>query len=75
VPSTYEALPTYRLVTPAGVCRLPDGLDAHLMSMLGAIAEQEAENARLNAEEAAEEEAALEKERQRIAAEEAKRGQ
>ncbi|KLT43291.1 hypothetical protein CC85DRAFT_284636 [Cutaneotrichosporon oleaginosum] len=75
VPSTYEPLPTYRLVTPTGVCRLPHGLDSHLMNMLNAIAEQEAENARLNAEEAAEEEAALEKERQRIAEEEAaKRG-
>lgn len=74
MPSTYEPLPTYRLVTPVGVCRLPDGLDAHLMRMLGAIAEQEAENARLNAEEAAEEAAALEVERRRIAEDEAKRG-
>ncbi|BEJ14922.1 hypothetical protein CspHIS471_0406890 [Cutaneotrichosporon sp. HIS471] len=74
VSSTYEPLPTYRLVTTDGVCRLPDGLDAHLMSMLDAIAAQEAENARLDAEEAEAEEAALQVERQRIAEEEAKRG-
>lgn len=74
MPSTFEPLATYRLVTPAGVCRLPAGLDAHLLTMLDAIAEQEAENARWNAEEAEAEEAALEAERARIAEEEAAAG-
>lgn len=44
---------TYRLVTPAGVMRLPEGLDRHLMSVLEGMVEQEAENARLDAEEIA----------------------
>jgi hypothetical protein len=37
VPSTYEPLPSYRLVTPNGPLVLPRGLDKYLVTALEKI--------------------------------------
>jgi hypothetical protein len=41
VPSTYEPLPSYRLVTSDGPIVLPRGLDKHLVERLSAIDSEE----------------------------------
>jgi hypothetical protein len=41
VPETYDAQPTYRLVTSNGPLILPRGLDKHLIEQLEAIDKQE----------------------------------
>lgn len=41
VPSTYEPLPSYRLVTAGGPIVLPRGLDKHLVERLSAIDAEE----------------------------------
>jgi hypothetical protein len=41
VPETYDAQPTYRLVTSNGPLILPRGLDRHLIKQLEAIDKEE----------------------------------
>jgi hypothetical protein len=41
VASTYEPLPSYRLVTPNGVLILPDGLDKHVLAYLEKVDAEE----------------------------------
>lgn len=40
IASTYEPLPSYRLVTGYGVCTLPRGLDEHVVKWLQKVDEE-----------------------------------
>jgi hypothetical protein len=46
VPSTYEPLPSYRLVTLNGPLVLPRGLDEHVIGVMEGIAAEEREQQR-----------------------------
>lgn len=41
VPSTYEPLHTYRLVTGEGVCTLPRGIDSYVVNALEKVDQEE----------------------------------